>query len=131
MWQNLRLLERKRRLLSSARCLLAPGAVPDASNLVGIEALACGTPVVAFRSGALASIVEHGKTGFLVNTECEMADAIHEARGLRPDVCRETARERFSSGRMIEQYFAVYERLAADTRAAETAPGAKEPSPAT
>src|SRR5262249_25501474 len=66
-------LARKRRLLSAARCLLVPSLVPETSSLVAMEALACGTPVIAFPSGALAEIVEHGRTGFLVKNETEMA----------------------------------------------------------
>jgi glycosyltransferase involved in cell wall biosynthesis len=111
--------QRKRRLLSSARCLLAPSTVPETSSLVAMESLACGTPVIAFRSGSLADIVEHGKTGFLVNDEQEMADAIHAANTLNRDLCRQTAQERFSHTRMIESYFSVYERILQGARAAE------------
>jgi glycosyltransferase involved in cell wall biosynthesis len=111
---------RKRRLLSSARCLLAPSLVPETSSLVAMESLACGTPVIAFRSGALADIVEDGKTGFLVSDESEMADAILAAPSLDSDVCRQAARERFSHARMIQKYFAVYEHLVSEARAGET-----------
>jgi glycosyltransferase involved in cell wall biosynthesis len=102
---------RKRRLLSAARCLLIPSLAPETSSLVAMEALACGTPVVAFPAGALPEIVEHGKTGFLVNDEQEMADAIGAASDLDPELCRETARTRFSLERMTAQYFAVYRQL--------------------
>lgn len=102
---------RKRRLLTAARCLLIPSLAPETSSLVAMEALACGTPVVAFPAGALPDIVEHGKTGFLVNNEEEMADAIDAAGDLDPEVCRETARTRFSLERMTAQYFAVYRQL--------------------
>jgi glycosyltransferase involved in cell wall biosynthesis len=77
-----------------------------------MEALACGTPVVAFPAGALPEIVEHGKTGFLVHDEQEMAGAIAAAADLDPDVCRETARCRFSVERMVNQYLEVYQWLA-------------------
>lgn len=114
----------KRRLLSSARCLLAPSLVPETSSLVAIESLACGTPVIAFRSGALADIVEDGKTGYLVSNEREMADAIRASGSLDREVCRQAARERFSHPRMIEKYFAVYQRLIEEVRNAEQpAPG--------
>jgi hypothetical protein len=103
---------RKRRLLTAARCLLVPSLAPETSSLVAMEALACGTPVVAFPAGALPEIVEHGKTGFLVHDEQEMAGAIAAAADLDPDVCRETARCRFSVERMVNQYLEVYQWLA-------------------
>jgi glycosyltransferase involved in cell wall biosynthesis len=106
--------ERKRRLLSAARCLLAPSLAPETSSLVAMEALACGTPVIAFASGALAEIIEHGKTGFLVGHGQEMAEAIDAAKFLNPDDCRNAARERFSANRMAQQYIHLYLRLVED-----------------
>jgi glycosyltransferase involved in cell wall biosynthesis len=105
---------RKRRLLSAAKCVLAPSLVPETSSLVAMEALACGTPVVAFRAGALADIVEDGKTGFLVDNVNEMADAIHSVASLDPNECRNAARERFSAEAAIRKYLAVYEWIAKD-----------------
>jgi glycosyltransferase involved in cell wall biosynthesis len=102
----------RRRLLASARCLLVPSLAPETSSLVTMEALACGTPVIAFRSGALTEIIEHGKTGLLVTDEREMADAIQASGDLDPETCRQTAQERFSLGRMTAAYLAVYRRLA-------------------
>lgn len=102
---------RKQRLLAAARCLLVPSLVPETSSLVAMEALSCGTPVVAFRKGALNEIVEDGKTGFLVDHEKEMAEAIHASASLDPAVCRETARRRFSVARMTEHYLALYQKL--------------------
>lgn len=101
-------LKRKRRLLSAARCLLVPSLAPETSSLVAMEALACGTPVVAFRSGALSEIVEDGRTGFLVRDEYEMAEAIKAASSLDADVCRKTAEERFSADAMTARYLSVY-----------------------
>ncbi len=104
--------ERKRRLLTAARCLLAPSQVPETSSLVAMEALACGTPVIAYPAGALRDIVEHGRTGFLVSSEAEMAEAIEAAGALDPAVCRRAACERFPAARTIREYLNLYERLA-------------------
>jgi len=103
---------RKRRLLSAARCLLLPTLAPETSSLVAMEALATGTPVIAFASGALPEIVEHGVTGFLVRTTHEMADAIAACDAIDPEVCRTVARERFSVERMVGRYVDVYHQLA-------------------
>lgn len=107
---------RKRRLLAGARCLLVPSLAPETSSLVSMEALACGTPPIAYTSGALSEIVEHGQTGFLVNSVEEMADAIRRSGEIDPDVCRRAARRRFSADRMIADYFGLYDML---TRAEE------------
>jgi glycosyltransferase involved in cell wall biosynthesis len=105
-------MPRKRRLLSAARCLLIPSLAPETSSLVAMEALACGTPVIAFPSGALPEIVEHGRTGFLVRDDEEMAEAIHAATRIDPAACRAAARERFPLERTVERYFALYRELA-------------------
>ena len=105
-------LARKRRLLAAAQCLLIPSLVPETSSLVAMEAMACGTPVVAFPAGALPEIVEHGRTGFIVQDAHEMAEAIHLARTIDPQLCRRIARTRFSADRMAGQYLARYEQLA-------------------
>ncbi len=104
---------RKRRMLTQARCLLIPSLVAETSSLVAMEALACGTPVIAFPSGALPEIIEEGKTGFLVQNEQEMADAINRVKTLDPEVCRRTARERFSAARMTRRYMERYADLMA------------------
>jgi glycosyltransferase involved in cell wall biosynthesis len=105
-------LMRKRRLLSAATCLVSASVAPETSSLVAMEALACGTPVVAFPSGALPEIVEHGVTGFLVRDVAEMADAMQEAARLDPAACRAAARARFDEAIMIERYLSLYGRLA-------------------
>jgi glycosyltransferase involved in cell wall biosynthesis len=102
---------RKRRFLSAARCLLVPSLVAETSSLVAMEAIACGTPVVAFPAGALRDIVEPGVSGFLVADVREMAEAIHAAAGLDRERCRAAARRRFAQRHMIARYLALYERL--------------------
>jgi glycosyltransferase involved in cell wall biosynthesis len=104
----------KQRLLARARCLLVPSLVPETSSLVAMEALACGTPVIAFPAGALPDIVEHGKTGFLVHNVQEMAEAMAAVESLDPALCHATAQRRFALDAMIERYFGVYRRLVAE-----------------
>jgi glycosyltransferase involved in cell wall biosynthesis len=101
----------KRRLLAMARCVLVPSLAPETSSLVTREALACGTPVVALARGALAEAVEHGRTGFLVEDANQMAQAIKHVSKINPDVCRRSARRRFSLARMTRRYFETYQRL--------------------
>ncbi len=103
---------RKRRLLSAAHCLLVPSLAPETSSLVAMEALAHGTPVVAFPSGALAAIVEHGRTGFLVSDVQSMADAIALAPTIDSEACQAAVRSRFSVDRMTQAYLDLYARLA-------------------
>jgi hypothetical protein len=87
---------RKRRLLSAARCVVVPSLAEETSSLVAMEALACGTPVIAFPRGALSEIVENGRTGFLVRDVAEMAEAMRAAECIDPQLCRAIARRRFS-----------------------------------
>jgi glycosyltransferase involved in cell wall biosynthesis len=109
---------RKHRLLAAARCIVIPSTVNETSSLVAMEALACATPVVAFRNGALPSIIDHGRTGILVNNPAELPEAIEAARSIDPAECRHVAIEKFSCDAMTRRYLALYEELsdAAATR---------------
>jgi glycosyltransferase involved in cell wall biosynthesis len=104
--------KKKHRILASARCLIVASLVPETSSLVAMEALAAGTPVVAFANGALPEIIDHGKTGLLVSDEDEMAAAIEQVDRLSPQACRTAARERFDVRQMIDRYFGFYEKIA-------------------
>jgi glycosyltransferase involved in cell wall biosynthesis len=103
---------RKRRLLAVARCLLVPSLVAETGSLVAMEALAHGTPVIAFPNGALVDVVEHGVTGFLVRDTAEMARAIRDAPRIDPEACRAAARARFSAEAMVHRYLDLYAVLA-------------------
>ena len=103
----------KRRLLTAASCLLVPSLAPETSSLVAREAIACGTPVIAFPNGALSEAVEHGRTGFLVDDVAGMAEAIRRAGEIDSGVCRKTARHRFGKDKMVAAYLDRYARLAA------------------
>jgi glycosyltransferase involved in cell wall biosynthesis len=106
-------LRGKRRLLSSARCLIIPSLARETSSLVAMEALACGTPVVAFPNGALPEVVAEGRTGFLVQDVEQMAEALQRVSRIEPEVCRAEARTRFSYDAMIAGYFEAYHALSA------------------
>lgn len=101
----------KRRLLAAARCLVIPSLVAETSSLVAMEAASCGTPVIAFRNGALPEVVEDGRTGFLVDDAAGIAGAFHRTRDLDPAVIRAVARRRFSHARMTAAYLARYRAL--------------------
>lgn len=105
--------KRKRAYLARANCLLVPSLVAETSSLVAMEALACGTPVIAFRTGALPEIIEDGKTGFLVRDAHEMTEAIRRAAEISPAACRAAAAKRFSAEAMERQYLARYHELIA------------------
>ncbi len=98
----------KARLLQHAKALLIPSLAPETSSLVAMEAISAGTPVIAFRSGALPEIVEHGKTGFIVDSEEEMAEAVASLVHIDSRICLERAAARFPAENMVERYLALY-----------------------
>ncbi|HEX5385295.1 MAG TPA: glycosyltransferase [Gemmatimonadales bacterium] len=106
-------LRRKQRLLAGASCLVVSSLVPETSSLVAMEALACGTPVVALAAGALGEIVTHGTTGMLVGNVSELADALRAAPALAGEACRAAGR-RFSAERMAGDYLRMYRTIVAD-----------------
>ncbi len=101
----------KQRLLDRAACLLLPTLAPETSSLVAMEALASGTPVIAFPSGAIPEILEDGRTGFLVNDAAQMAERLGDLDKIDPAVCRAVAAERFSAETMIQRYLSLYSSL--------------------
>jgi glycosyltransferase involved in cell wall biosynthesis len=109
-------MARKRHLLSEARCLLVPSTVAETSSLVAMEALAAGTPVVAFASGALPEIIAHGRNGFVVKTVKEMAAAIDACGALDREECRRTAASRFCADQMAKRYFETYSTIIQNAR---------------
>jgi glycosyltransferase involved in cell wall biosynthesis len=105
---------RKARLLGEGRALLMPLRWEEPFGLVMIEAMLCGTPVIAFRRGAAPEIVEDGLTGFLVDDDVdEMASVLAHMDGFDRARCRRRAQERFSAARMVREYQRIYEEAAA------------------
>jgi glycosyltransferase involved in cell wall biosynthesis len=101
----------KQDFLGNARALLFPIDWPEPFGLVMIEALACGTPVVAFRGGSVEEIVEHGVTGFIVDTLDGAIEAAARVGTLDRRACRQAFERRFTARRMAEDHLEVYERV--------------------
>jgi len=97
-------------LVGRARALLFPIDWPEPFGLVMIEAMACGTPVIARPLGAAPEVIEDGVTGFLSRTTQEMAAAVDGARWVAPKACRERVQRLFSDVAMVEGYERVYQR---------------------
>ena len=101
----------KVRLLRHARAVLITSQCAETSSLVAIEAMACGTPVMGFRRGAIPEVVAHERTGFVVDTPAQMAAAVARAGEISPRACRRHAETNFAAGRMADDYERLYGRL--------------------
>jgi glycosyltransferase involved in cell wall biosynthesis len=99
--------------LGEARALLFPIDWPEPFGLAMIEAMACGTPVLAFRRGAVAEVIDEGVTGYLVDTVDEAICKLGRVLALDRERVRRRFDERFTAARMARDYLAVYERLGA------------------
>lgn len=99
----------KRYLLPQAACLLAPITWPEPFGLFMIEAMACGTPVIAFDRGSVREVVDDGKTGFIVHDVAGMVAALEELGQISAVDCRSHVRQHFDVARMADDYLATYE----------------------
>jgi glycosyltransferase involved in cell wall biosynthesis len=97
--------------LGNAYALLFPIDWPEPFGLVMIEAMACGTPVIACPCGSVPEIVEHGTTGFLVNDVDEAVEAVAKVPLLSRKGCRQRFEQRFTAMRMAREYVRVFEQL--------------------
>lgn len=104
---------RKQWLLASARCLLLASHARETSSLVAMEALAAGTPVIAYARGALPGLIEDGVTGFIVDDVAGMATAIRCIGAIDPTACLRAAHRRCRLARTLAAYLALYARLTA------------------
>ncbi len=112
-------------LLRSARALLNPISWPEPFGLVMIESLACGTPVIAYSSGAAPEIIEHGENGFLCRNRSQLITAIQRVGDLDRARCRRTAATNFSAERMVADHAALYQRLIDDRAKSVASPRAE------
>lgn len=101
----------KAELLRNARALLFPVLWPEPFGLAMIEAMAYGTPVIARRCGSTPEVVAHGKTGYLCEDDDALLDAVKRVDHIDRAACRRWVEERFSVGRMADEYETVYRAL--------------------
>lgn len=106
----------KPEFLSGAIALLVPIDWPEPFGLVMIEAMACGTPVIAFNRGSVPEIIEDGVTGFIVEDETSAAGAVRKIGSLSREIIRRRFEERFSARRMAEDYIRLYDQQIHGTR---------------
>lgn len=104
-------LTTKKKLLAEARCLLIPSLAAETSSLVAMEAISSGTPVIAFRSGALPEIVEDGVTGIIVDSEDGLAEAAGRVDEISAEACRARAKLRFDARGMANGYMNLYAEI--------------------
>jgi glycosyltransferase involved in cell wall biosynthesis len=105
--------EPKLELLGAAKALLNPIQWAEPFGLVMIEAMACGTPVIACPNGAAPEIVDVGRTGFLCSDSADLVGAIHRVDELDRAACRAAVIQRFSTARMIDDHLALYREMVA------------------
>jgi len=123
---------RKQRLLGSVACLALPTTVPETGSLVSMEALASGTPVVAFRTPPLAELIESGRTGFLVADADEMRRAFTRIDSISAAECRRAAEAHCALDAMTRGYLNLYQTLVlrfTATASADTVRVVDGPSP--
>jgi glycosyltransferase involved in cell wall biosynthesis len=114
----------KDEFLGNAYALLFPIDWPEPFGLVMIEAMACGTPVIAFQQGSVLEVMEDGRSGFVVSDIDEAVDAVRRIGQLDRLECRQAFEERFTASRMAKDYVRVYEDVIARRRRHARAPAA-------
>lgn len=101
----------RNRLLGNALALLHPINFNEPFGLSVIEAMACGTPVIAFNKGSMSELIEPGFNGFLVNSVADAINAVFQIKLIDRNNCRRHVERHFSADRMVEGYIKVYEQI--------------------
>lgn len=112
--------QEKNEFLGKAYAYLFPIDWPEPFGVSMIEAMACGTPTVAFCCGSVPEVIEDGVTGFIVRNEDEAVKALDRVSGLSRARCRATFERRFTACRMAKDYLSIYEALAGEARPSQT-----------
>lgn len=97
--------------LQDAKALLVPSRFNEPFGLCAAEGMACGTPIITTRDGAIPEIVLHGETGFICDTEEQMVEAIKNLDKIDPLKCRKHVEDNFSRLKMAKEYVKLYERI--------------------
>jgi len=108
--------EQRNVLLGKASALLHPISFAEPFGLSVVEAMACGTPVIAFNLGSMSELVRPGENGFLVTDVEEAVEAVGRIDAIDRRICRLFVEQSFSTDRMVEDYIKVYSRILAQTR---------------
>ncbi|QSR89367.1 glycosyltransferase family 4 protein [Methylacidiphilum caldifontis] len=106
----------KNELLGGALALLFPVCWPEPFGLSMIEAMACGTPVIAYPQGSIPEVVDHGITGFIVQNVQEAVNVLSQIHTFNRKQCRERFEKRFSAQKMAESYISLYQKVIAEKR---------------
>src|ERR1700744_2373178 len=103
--------EKRNALLGKALALLHPINFNEPFGMSVAEAMLCGTPVIAFNKGSMPELIEHEKTGFLVDDIDEAVEAVPQIGSINRSYCSDWAKSNFSSEKMVDDYYKLYERL--------------------
>jgi glycosyltransferase involved in cell wall biosynthesis len=121
--------QRKTKFISEARALLFPIDWEEPFGMAVIEALACGTPVIAMNRGAMPEIIQHGVNGFLANSEQEFLEYMGRLDEIDPAACRQSVIDKFSEDVMAQSYLDRYMqaiKLSKDVSVSRTKKAAKK-----
>lgn len=103
--------DKRKNLLGKAAALLHPINFNEPFGMSVAESMLCGTPVIAFNKGSMPELIKHQNTGFLVNTVDEAVEAVSQLENINRETCRDWATSKFSSEKMVDDYYGLYQQI--------------------